>query len=52
MVENVADVQDGLGLKLMNAVVPLVPGATFVNAAPPAVYPVPDTSSELPVIWL
>ena len=34
-------------LKSQNAVVPLVVGVTFVNAAPPVVYPVPEASFEV-----
>ena len=33
--------------KSVNAVVDEVVGVTLVNAAPPAEYPVPDTSSEV-----
>lgn len=47
-VENVLEVQLGL-LKVIYAVVPDVVGEVFVNAIPPALYPVPETSSLLPV---
>jgi hypothetical protein len=49
---NVAELQLGLGEKLMNATVPDVVAVTLVNAKPPAVYAEPEalvTSSELPV---
>lgn len=37
VVENVAEVHDGLGENVQSAVVPLVVGVTLVRAVPPAV---------------
>ncbi len=50
VVENDAAAQEGLGEKLVSAVVPDVVGVTLVSAVPVAVYPVPDASSVLPVM--